>query len=50
MGKKLLSNFILKNYEVHEWKHAIAILANDFPNEFKDITGLLENFNLCKVG
>ena len=27
---------ILEKYEIHEWKHAIAILKNDFPNEWDD--------------
>lgn len=48
MSRDLLSKFINANYEIHEWKHAIAILASDFPNEFEDITKLLENFRLCK--
>ena len=48
MGKELLSNFILEHYEVHEWKHACAILANDFSSEWHDITNLLEQFRLHK--
>ena len=46
MGIELISDFILSNYEVHEWKHACAILHNDFPREFKDVVDLLENFTL----
>lgn len=48
MGIELLPQYILDNYEVHEWKHACAILKNDFPNEWQDIIDLLNNFKLCK--
>ncbi len=33
MGIDLLPPFIRQAYEVHEWKHACAILKHDFPNE-----------------
>ena len=48
MGIELLSQAILDYYEVHEWKHASAILAQDFSEEWSDITSLLEQFRLCK--
>lgn len=48
MGINLLPESIRENYEVHEWKHACAILANDFPSEWQDIIGLLSQFRLCK--
>jgi len=48
MGTDLLPAKIRKNYEVHEWKHACAILKNDFPNEWADILSLLSDFKLCK--
>ena len=48
MGKDLLPAKILKNYEVHEWKHACAILKNDFPNEWADIIKVLSSYKLCK--
>jgi len=48
MGIELLPPKIINNYEVHEWKHACAILKNDFPNEWKDIIALLSDFKLCK--
>ena len=44
MGIELLPAFIRENYEVHEWKHACAILNRDFPNEGNDITAVLANF------
>lgn len=48
MGVEQLPKQILDAYEVHEWKHACAILANDFPDEWKDIIELLKKFRLCK--
>lgn len=37
MGKELFPDFIKEHYEIHEWKHAIAILKNDFVDEWSDI-------------
>lgn len=48
MGTEQLPQTIRTNYEIHEWKHACAILANDFPSEWKDIVALLSRFKLCK--
>ena len=48
MGIELLPHKIREKYEVLEWKHACAILKNDFPNEWKDIIDLLGQFTLCK--
>ena len=48
MSIDLLPKPILKNYEVHEWKHACAILKNDFPEEWEEIINLLDQFTLCK--
>lgn len=48
MGPNLLPSFILENYQVHEWKHACAILHNDFPNEWADILDVLTEFRLKK--
>jgi hypothetical protein len=36
------------NFEIHEWKHACAILVTDFPEEWKDLLDLLATFRLCK--
>jgi len=41
---ELLPEFIRNNYEVHEWKHACAILNNDFPVEWRDIIEVLTSF------
>jgi len=35
-------------YEIHQWKHACAILKSDFPNEWKDLIDMLNNFHLLK--
>jgi hypothetical protein len=48
MSLDLLSSSIRKKYEIYEWKHASAILVADFPNEWKDIIDLIEQFKLCK--
>lgn len=48
MGTSLLPEFILGHYEVHEWKHACAILKEDFPSEWEDIISLLNDFRLKK--
>lgn len=34
--RKHFSKDLLDKYEFHEWKHACAILKNDFPSEWKD--------------
>jgi hypothetical protein len=44
LGIELLPTFIRENYEVHEWKHACAILKQDFPNEWNDIIDVLTDF------
>lgn len=48
MGTELLPPFVTDHYEVHEWKHACAILKNDFPNEWEDLIEMLEAFRLKK--
>lgn len=46
MGTELLPDFIRDHYEVHEWKHACAILAQDFPVEWDDLVAVLTQFRL----
>lgn len=41
-----LPNFIHEHYEVHEWKHACAILQTDFAGEWADIIEVLTQFRL----
>ena len=48
MTKNVLPAFIIENYEIHEWRHACAILKADFPSEFKDICDVLTKFRLFK--
>lgn len=48
MSIDLLPDFVRNHYEVHEWRHAIAILLNDFPREWQDITEILTGFRLMK--
>jgi hypothetical protein len=43
-----LPKFVLENYEVKEWRHATAILKNDFPDEYKDLMEVLTGFRLKK--
>ena len=43
-----IPNYIRQMYEIHEWKHACAILQNDFPNEWNDIVEVLTAFRLNK--
>lgn len=49
MAKNLLPKSILDKYEVHEYHHAIAILATDFPKEFKEICAALNQFKLIRA-
>lgn len=37
---------IRENYECYEWKHASAILSQDFPDEWRDILDVLHAFRL----
>ncbi len=48
MSIKLLPSFVRENYEVHEWKHASAILKADFETEWHDIIEVLTEFRFRK--
>jgi hypothetical protein len=48
VGVELLPQFIHDNYEVREWKHACAILTQDFAEEWRDICEVLTAFRLRK--
>lgn len=48
MSVELLPPFIRDNYEVHEWRHALAILRHDFVAEYADICDVLTRFRLQK--
>jgi hypothetical protein len=43
-----MTPFIDANYEVHQWRHALAILRQDFPAELSDISATLTEFRLRK--
>lgn len=38
---------ILEKYEVHDYRHAAAILCNEFKNEFEEIIQALRDFSFC---
>ncbi|HEX8029872.1 MAG TPA: BglII/BstYI family type II restriction endonuclease [Vicinamibacterales bacterium] len=40
--------FLREYYEVHEWRHAAAILTADFPAEWADIVAVLREFRLYR--
>ena len=48
MAIENLPGHILANFEVHEWRHASAILERDFPSEWNDIISVLTYFKLKK--
>ena len=48
MLQSRLPPFIRDTYECHEWKHASAILSQDFPAEWQDLIDLLTQFRLRK--
>ena len=48
MGLELLPDFLREHYEIHEWKHACAILKNDFPEQWKDICEVLTDFRFMR--
>jgi hypothetical protein len=39
---------IRDSYEVHEWRHASAVLEADFPQQWADIVAVLSEFKLCR--
>lgn len=40
--------FVQNHYEIHEWRHGLAVLKYEFPHEFSDIMEVLSNFRLFK--
>jgi len=46
MGIEQFLSLLGELYEAHEWNHACAILAKDFPEEWKDIVEILRSFRL----
>jgi Restriction endonuclease BglII len=41
-----LPRAIRDHYRVHEWRHASAVLAQDFREEWKDIIDVLSGFRI----
>lgn len=48
MTTQLLPDFVQQHYEVHEWRHACAILREDFVEEWRDVVSMLTDFRLKK--
>jgi hypothetical protein len=40
---------LLKLYEIEDYRHAAAILANEFPQEFKEICEVLRQFRITEA-
>jgi hypothetical protein len=47
-GNQFLPTEIAALYEVHEWRHAVALLATVHPGEWRDILDVLGTFRLWK--
>lgn len=43
-----IPDYIKEHYEIHEWRHASAVLESDFPQEWQDIMNVLTEFRLRK--
>lgn len=48
MGIEQFPSFITENYEIHEWRHAHAILRQDFAQEYAEVIDVLTRFRLRK--
>lgn len=48
MLRDRLPPFVRENYEAYEWKHASAILTQDFPQEWNDLMEMLTTLRLQK--
>lgn len=46
MSIDLFPAFVRENYEIHEWKHASAILKADLTSEWNDVISVLTQFRL----
>lgn len=46
MGIERFPEKIREKFEIHEWKHAIAILENDFPDEWEDLIHMLSELSI----
>ncbi|MBZ0298697.1 MAG: restriction endonuclease [Anaerolineae bacterium] len=48
MWNQGIPEFVLAHYEIHQWRHATAILRVDFPDEWQDIVDILNEFRLYR--
>ena len=48
MSLEQVPAFLREHYEVGEWRHAVAILVADFPEEWADIVTVLTEFRLYR--
>jgi hypothetical protein len=48
MAQNHFPKFVLKNYEIKEWRHGIAILRHEFPEEWNDLIEVLTKFRLLR--
>ncbi|MBZ0253630.1 MAG: restriction endonuclease [Candidatus Methylomirabilis sp.] len=48
MGIELLPKDLRALYEIHEWRHACAVLSRDFPKEWDDLIRVLRDFRLLR--
>jgi hypothetical protein len=48
VSELLLPDEIRRLYEVHEWRHACAVLSTEFPGEWEDIVVVLRKFRLLR--
>jgi len=48
MSVEIWPQKIRDTYEIHEWRHASAILHTDFRSEFDDIVDVLKGFKLLR--
>lgn len=46
MAIDLLPESLRRNFEIHEWKHACAVLRGDFKKEWDEIVHVLSKFRL----
>lgn len=49
MGLKILPQFIRNHYECYEWRHACAILKQDFPTELAEFIDVMTRFRLHRT-
>ncbi len=48
MPRSAFVRHITEKFEIHEWRHASAILKQDFPQEYDDVCSILTRFRLLR--